>query len=118
MTDLIKFTALQFGIDEDEMFSTTRVQAVCNARQVCMYFMRVYGYLSFRRVGKYFGKDHATAMHACNTVKRHCEYEKKFKAKVDKITEAYASGLLLIPDTGWEAPEEVTMVEERLIEIQ
>ena len=118
MTNLIDYVAAQFGVEKDEMFSLTRVQNICNARQVCMYFMRVYGGIPFTRVGMYFGKDHATAIHACNTVERHYEMEKKFREKVDNTLDAYVSGRLILPDTNWNSPDEEVMPEETLIELQ
>lgn len=58
------------GISERELKykSLNRKRELVEARQLHMVFRKVILGLSYRLVGLPYGKDHATAMHACRTV--------------------------------------------------
>ncbi len=59
-------------------------------RQVAMAAMRHFLKLRNRRmsyseIGEYFGKDHATVMHACKTVQNYWDTDKEFRKNISPI---------------------------------
>jgi chromosomal replication initiation ATPase DnaA len=58
-----------YGVTIDEMMAPTRARArACHARQVAMYLLHVVYSLTMAEVGKAFGRDASTAMHACHRI--------------------------------------------------
>jgi len=59
-----------YGIEENVLRGTLKDKATAEARQIAMYLIRsmTKGELSFPDIGKEFGKDHTTVMHACKRV--------------------------------------------------
>ena len=59
-----------FGIEENVLRGTLKDKTTAEARQIAMYLIRsmTNGKLSFPDIGKEFGKDHTTVMHACKRV--------------------------------------------------
>jgi len=45
-----------------------RRREIVEARQFSMYYIKRYTKLSLVRIGRMFGKDHATVLHACRTI--------------------------------------------------
>jgi len=54
-------------------------------RQVAMYFMRSELNKSFEHIGKYFNRDHSTALYACKMVEKKMKKEMPFNLEVKKI---------------------------------
>jgi len=57
-----------FGIEENVLRGTLKDKKTTDARQIAMYLIRKMTNLSFPDIGKEFGKDHTTVMHACKRV--------------------------------------------------
>jgi len=53
-----------FGIDENVLRGTLKDKSTAEARQIAMYLIREMTNLSYPDIGKEFGKDHATVIHA------------------------------------------------------
>ena len=69
--DFIKKTVCDyFNIAPDQLKSKTRKREIVQSRQVAMYFAKIYTKNSLASIGSQIGgKDHATVLHACKTVK-------------------------------------------------
>ena len=64
-TDIITATAEYFKIPVEELYGSSRSQAVANARQIAMYLCREMTDLSLPKIGQLFGnRDHTTVMYA------------------------------------------------------
>lgn len=75
-----------FNISVDALKSKTRKREIVQARQVAMYFAKIFTKNSLSVIGSIIGgKDHATVLHACRTVQNLMETDKKFKQYVDEI---------------------------------
>lgn len=71
----------QFQTTREELMSHTRKREIVQARQVGMYLMWLFTSYSLSRIGDYFGgKDHATVIHAKNTVTNLAETDKNFNS--------------------------------------
>ncbi len=75
-----------FDMPMDLMKSKSRKREVVQARQIAMYFAKVFTKSSLATIGAHCGgKDHATVLHACKTVNNLMETDKQFRAYVDDL---------------------------------
>lgn len=75
-----------FGITRETMLSKTRKREIVQARQIAMYLGRNLTKTSLAAIGAQIGgKDHATVLHACNTVSDLIETDRNFKQYVSDI---------------------------------
>jgi chromosomal replication initiator protein len=63
-----EFVSAQFQVSVQDMQSRTRKKGVVFPRQVAMYLSRVHTTDSLADIGKVFGRDHATVLHAIKVV--------------------------------------------------
>jgi hypothetical protein len=69
-----------------ELHWKTRMRKIVQYRQIAMYFSKNLTEYSFSEIGAEIGgKDHATAMYACKTVRNLIETDKNFKLKIIEI---------------------------------
>lgn len=85
--DKIRHTVCEyFGISAESMVSKTRKREIVQARQIAMYLGRNMTKTSLASIGSHIGgKDHATVLHACNTVSDLIETDKNFRQYVSDI---------------------------------
>ena len=63
--DIINHTATYFKLTVDDLYGSSRSQAVATARQIAMYLCRELTNLSLPKIGQLFGnRDHTTVMYA------------------------------------------------------
>jgi len=75
-----------FDLPIELMKSKTRKREVVQARQIAMYFAKLYTKSSLATIGAHCGgKDHATVLHACKTVNNLMETDKRFRAYVEEL---------------------------------
>lgn len=75
-----------FGIPEDMFMSKTRKREIVQARQIAMYLSRSMTKTSLASIGEALGgKDHATVLHACNTVNDLIDTDRNFRSYLHDI---------------------------------
>lgn len=75
-----------FGITTEALASKTRKREISQARQIAMYLGRNFTKKSLASIGAEIGgRDHATVLHACNTVSDLIETDRNFKQYVSDI---------------------------------
>lgn len=75
-----------FNISKDLFLSSSRKRPIVQARQIAMYMSRTLVGCSLSMIGSELGgKDHATVLHACNTVSDLMATDKSFKQYVSDI---------------------------------
>jgi chromosomal replication initiator protein len=75
-----------FNMDEALIQTKSRKHEIVQARQITMFLAKKYTESSFAHIGKVVGgKDHATVLHACKTVKDQIEISKTFRSTMDAI---------------------------------
>ena len=75
-----------FNMDQALIQTKSRKQEIVQTRQISMFLAKKYTDLSFACIGKIIGgKDHATVMHSCNTVRDQIEISKSFRATMEAI---------------------------------
>jgi len=75
-----------YHVKKDLIQSASRKREIVQARQVTMYFIKKHTELSLSQIGAQVGnRNHATVLHACNTVKDFYEVDKGFRSDIDEI---------------------------------
>ena len=75
-----------FNIKKDLIQSASRKREIVQARQVTMFFIKKHTELSLSQIGVHVGnRNHATVLHACNTVKDYLEIDRGFRSDLDAI---------------------------------
>ncbi|MGM9747726.1 MAG: helix-turn-helix domain-containing protein, partial [Candidatus Cryptobacteroides sp.] len=75
-----------FNLTKDMLLSKSRKRQIVQARQISMYMTRNLINCSLSVIGsKTGGKDHATVLHACNTVNDLMSTDKTFRQYVTDI---------------------------------
>jgi chromosomal replication initiator protein len=75
LDEIIALVEHNFGINRSDMFSKSRKQAIVWARQVAMYLARRYTLLPLEEIGRTFGRDHATVIHAFDKVSETMQFQ-------------------------------------------
>jgi chromosomal replication initiator protein len=75
-----------FNVKRELIQSASRKREIVQARQVAMYFIKQHTELSLSQIGIQVGnRNHATVLHACNTVKDLVEVDKSFSSDIKEI---------------------------------
>jgi len=82
---LVNKAQVIFDLDKTEIMSERRTREYVMARQAIIYVARERTNMSFREIGEYFGKDHATVIHSCNQVRNLTEFDDEYNRKVSAL---------------------------------
>ncbi len=75
-----------YSLPPDQLFAPTRRREIAWARQVAMYFLRKELRKSFPNIGDIFGgKDHTTALYACNKVENQVANDEQIAEEINLI---------------------------------
>jgi len=80
-----RVVADSFHIPLADLKSKKRTQHVAFCRQVAMYLCRKITGNSFPTIGKHFGRDHSTVIHAFNLIERRVNKDAAFRLLIEKI---------------------------------
>ena len=84
-TDIINHTAEYFKLSVDDLYGSSRSQAIATARQIAMYLCREMTSLSLPKIGQLFGnRDHTTVMYANKKI---TELMKERRSIYNQVTE-------------------------------
>ena len=75
-----------FGVRLADMRAKGRTKAVAFPRQIAMYLARQLTHASLAEVGRAFGKDHTTVLHAVDKIQTLLQEDPKFKKTIDTLT--------------------------------
>jgi chromosomal replication initiator protein len=86
-TDIITATAQYFKLTVDDLYGSSRSQAVATARQIAMYLCRERTSLSLPKIGQLFGnRDHTTVMYAYKKISDLMKERRSLYNQVTEIT--------------------------------
>ncbi len=75
-----------YHVDYQKLMTKTRKREVVLARQITMYFAKIYTKQSLKTIGEHFGGfDHTTVIHSCQTVKNLMETDSDYKESLLEI---------------------------------
>ncbi|MBU0663061.1 MAG: chromosomal replication initiator protein DnaA [Proteobacteria bacterium] len=80
-----EFVSTQFNVSVKEMQSRTRKKTIVFPRQVAMYLSRRHTQQSLADIGKAFGRDHATVLHAIKVVTDRITRDVSVSAQVELL---------------------------------
>ncbi|MDR0976820.1 MAG: chromosomal replication initiator protein DnaA [Prevotellaceae bacterium] len=84
--EIIKVVCRHFSLDASTIQTKSRKREVVQARQLAMYLSKLYTDHSTAKIGILIGgKDHATVLHACKTIKELKEVDKGFRAEIEEL---------------------------------
>lgn len=86
INDIQKVVCSFFNLTSEALMSKTRKREIVQARQIAMYLSKNHTKASLASIGSQIGgKDHATVLHACKTVKDLIETDKHFRQHIAEI---------------------------------
>lgn len=84
--NVIESTATYFNINIEDLIGKSRKKELVYPRQITMYLMREELGTSYPTIGQELGgRDHTTAMHACNKIKKEIEENEKIKQDIESV---------------------------------
>jgi chromosomal replication initiator protein len=81
-----KEVAKKFNVDVGDLKGKSRGREIVIPRQVAMYLARELTELSLPALGKVFGRDHSTVLHACRKVEEHIARDAAFAAMLTELS--------------------------------
>lgn len=78
-------TCSVLGVPSQALYSATRKREIVTARQIIFFLVRPCYVLSLKNVGDRYKKDHATILHGINQVSAQVEWDKYYRANVERI---------------------------------
>lgn len=82
-----------YEVSEKDLLGKSRKKEIVKPRQVCMYLLRTELKQSFPSIGRRFaGKDHTTAIHSFNKIKKEIEESESFHEEVNLIKQRIYTG--------------------------
>ncbi|OGD25579.1 hypothetical protein A2819_01550 [Candidatus Azambacteria bacterium RIFCSPHIGHO2_01_FULL_40_24] len=86
--NIIKAVAEFYDVSEKELLERSRKKEIVKPRQIIMYLLREELKSSFPFIGlKVGGRDHTTAIHACEKIKKEIESDQNFNDEINIIRE-------------------------------
>lgn len=86
--NIIKAVAEFYDISEKELLERSRKKEIVKPRQIIMYLLREELKSSFPFIGlKIGGRDHTTAIHACEKIKKEIESDQELNEEINRIRE-------------------------------
>lgn len=93
--DIINRVADLTNIRTEEIVGPSRRKEIVEARQISVYLCRELLGLSLSTIGMHFGgRDHTTALHACNKVKRSLKSDKRFNRIVGRVKDDFSFAIV------------------------
>ena len=88
--DIENAVAARFGLTREAMRCLPRARAVARPRQIAMFLAREITDHSLPRIGRHFGRDHTTVLHAVRRIKRLTAEDPRIAAEVEGCRELLA----------------------------
>ncbi len=82
---IVSETAREFGVEETEIMSARRQRGLIVPRHTAMYLSRQLTTFSLPMIGRHFGRDHTTIMHAAKAVERRFISDQDYHEKVTTL---------------------------------
>lgn len=85
---IIEAVSNYYNMSIEDICGKCRKKEIVKPRQVAMYLLRKENSMSFPSIGEYFGgRDHTTAMHACDKIERLLEHDEELVQEINFLKE-------------------------------
>ncbi len=88
LPNIQKVVTHYYGLKANDLLSKTRAANIARPRQVAMFIARELTRHSLPEIGRAFGRDHSTVMHACRKIQQDLELDVQLKRDFDAIKAA------------------------------
>jgi hypothetical protein len=88
--DIVSAVAEATHITPAQMSGRSQRQRISYARQLAMYLMRQITHSSYQLIGDFFGREHATVMYACESMRARLPFEPEGRRALDKIATIFS----------------------------
>lgn len=72
------------GVNLEDLKNNSRVSDLVYARQLIIYLSKELKVGTYESIGRVFGRDHATALYACKSIKNYYDTDKHKREKIDR----------------------------------
>lgn len=79
------------GVSKKEIMSRSRQKEIASARQILMYLLKEELEMSYPAIGKFFQRDHSTALHGHKSIQKKLEKNPKLKQKITFIKQSLSN---------------------------
>lgn len=87
-SQILEAVSVYYNVSMDDLCGKCRKKEIVRPRQVAMYLLRKENNTSFPSIGSFFGgRDHTTAMHACEKVSKLLEHDEDLVSEIAFIRE-------------------------------
>ena len=84
--DVINKVCAFYDISPTEIYGKSRKRDIVRTRQMVMYILREYLDIPYSSIGqKIGGKDHTTAIHSCEKIRKEVEVDSRVRNDVEKL---------------------------------
>lgn len=90
MRDIEKAVSLKFNLPLEELRGLKRDRFIARPRQIAMFLSREMTNNSLPHIGRHFGRDHTTVLHALRRIRRLSEADPAFASQVEGCREIVA----------------------------
>ena len=88
--DIVSAVGEATHITPAEMHGRSRRQHIAYARQLAMYLMRKITRASYPLIGAFFGRNHATVMYACESMRWRLPFDAEGRRALDKVATIFS----------------------------
>ena len=85
MDRLTKHVSYIHATTPDQVKSKTRIKNVKDARFECMYLLKKTTNMTLAYIGDYYNRDHASVLHAVQTIDNEQEYDRDLKGRIREL---------------------------------
>jgi len=88
VSKILEAVSAYYSVSLDDLCGKSRKQEIVRPRQIAMYLLRHENSVSFPSIGGYFGgRDHTTAMHACEKITKLLEHDEDLAQEITFVRE-------------------------------
>lgn len=82
---IVDIVSAQMELSSLSVLSRSRKSHLCDARFICMYFMRNFKRMSYQAIGNVFNRDHATVLHGLRKCEALIETDEIFRHHLESV---------------------------------
>lgn len=88
-SSVVRKVSEYYGVDLNEVFSSSRSLSVAHSRQVCYYVLNTIFHFSTPRIGRMFNRDHSTVVHGINNISKKIMIDEETRIQVKSLIRHY-----------------------------
>lgn len=115
---IVDFICQYFDVDVKDIMKVTRVREIVRPRQFAMYLARMFTKRTLYQIGTYFGKDHATVIHAIKTVRDLADTDYEFGQLLHSVKLEFESKWVHLVNEEYDYAKLLTVKGNRRFKIQ